>query len=121
MYVRQQSDIDGDALEEAMDRSSQNDSGVPMFNRDSDRILMYTQGKTGSSVLQVALGKLGEGGEKIPWFGNIQNEYPNNIKTHQHQMAKDFLEKTSAKCRVWVVLSVRHVLAKRRLRRDHSI
>jgi len=86
-------------------------SDLPCFDATRDRLLIFTDAKTGSQSLQYSLQN------SLPFFpghvSELMKEYPLHMKCHNPVIAKDFLTKVKKNSTVWIVKSIRSVLERR--------
>lgn len=82
---------------------------APVFDPANDRILIFTQGKTGSSTLQTSFGKIMQPANWLPYCSELQVDYPPHMKTHSAVVAADFLQNVPDGTTVWILNPVRHI------------
>jgi len=87
---------------------------APVFNASSDRILIFSEQKTGTNTLQDTLGQVTLDHKRLPQWeaGDFPDVYPENVKTHSSGIARDWLKKVPPEKNVWVFKSVRNTYSR---------
>jgi hypothetical protein len=80
------------------------------FNCETDHVLMYTLGKTGSTSLQKSVQDYCNwADEDFPYIETMKTEYPRAMKVHRmHDVAADYLSKLPPSSTVWIITLVRN-------------